>query len=85
MAVQEDQWGPVTKREYEHLGTTDLAVIAMRRVLIRAVEQLRRGIEPREAADGSVYRVRSLSHVLKRDVDWREGAGRYLVATVEAR
>jgi phthalate 4,5-dioxygenase len=85
MAVQEDQWGPVTKREFEHLGTTDLAVIATRRVLIRAAEQLQRGIEPREAANGSVYRVRSLSHVLRRDVDWREGAGAYLVATVGSR
>jgi nitrite reductase/ring-hydroxylating ferredoxin subunit len=85
MAVQEDQWGPITRRDREHLGTTDLAVIAMRRILIRAAQQLQRGMEPREAANGAAYRVRSLSHVLRRDVDWREGAGSYLLATSGSR
>jgi nitrite reductase/ring-hydroxylating ferredoxin subunit len=85
MAVQEDQWGPVTRRDREHLGTTDLAVIAMRRILIREAEQLQRGIEPREASNGAAYRIRSVSHVLNREVDWQEGARRYLVATAGSR
>jgi len=73
MAVQEDQWGPITRRDREHLGTTDLAVIAMRRRLLRAATRLQEGIEPPEAANGSVYRVRSIAVVLNRDVDWVSG------------
>jgi hypothetical protein len=57
----------------------------MRRVLIRAAQKLQHGVEPREASDGAVYRVRSLSHVLKRDVDWQEGSGSYLLATAGER
>ncbi|HTE85998.1 MAG TPA: Rieske 2Fe-2S domain-containing protein [Dehalococcoidia bacterium] len=85
MAVQEDQWGPVTRREREHLGTTDLAVIAMRRVMLREAQRLQQGIEPREAANGAAYRVRSLAHVLKREVDWQDGARELLQAKVGAR
>jgi phthalate 4,5-dioxygenase len=82
MAVQEDQWGPVTQRDREHLGTTDLAVIAMRRRLLRAAQRLHEGIEPPEARSGSVYRVRSIAVVLSRDVDWVSGTGPHTLAEV---
>jgi hypothetical protein len=74
VAVQEDQWGPVTKRWREHLGTTDLAVIALRRHLLRSAANLQNGIEPPEAHNGAAYRVRSVAVVLKPDVDFAEGA-----------
>jgi phthalate 4,5-dioxygenase len=80
MAVQEDQWGPVTRRDREHLGTTDLAVIAMRRVMLREAQRLQRGIEPREASDGAAYRVRSVALVLHREVDGQDGAKEHLLA-----
>lgn len=73
MAVQSDQWGPITKRWKEHLGTTDLAIIAMRRRLLRAARNLQQGIEPPEAHNGAAYRVRSAAIVLGRDVDVEEG------------
>ncbi|HLZ72381.1 MAG TPA: Rieske 2Fe-2S domain-containing protein [Dehalococcoidia bacterium] len=73
MAVQSDQWGPVTRRWKEHLGTTDLAVIAMRRRLLRAVKNLQQGIAPPEASNGDAYRVRSVAIVLGQDVEVEEG------------
>ena len=74
LAVQEDQWGPITDRTREHLGTTDLAVIAMRRKLLRQIEDLERGIEPAEVSDGAVYRVRSAAFIAPHDVVWYQAA-----------
>jgi phthalate 4,5-dioxygenase oxygenase subunit len=82
MAVQEDQWGPVTKRDLEHLGTTDLAVIAMRRILLREAQRLQEGIEPVEAHNGAAYRVRSVALVLKREIDWELGTKELVVGEV---
>jgi len=75
LAVQEDQWGPITNRTLEHLGTTDLAVIAMRRRLIRTVRDLERGVEPMETARGAAYRVRSAAFVAARGEVWHDAAG----------
>jgi phthalate 4,5-dioxygenase oxygenase subunit len=84
LAVQEDQWGPVTQRDREHLGTTDLAVIAMRRLLLRQAERLQHGIEPPEPHNGAAYRVRSVAITLPRGVDWEAGAEEHLRATAGA-
>jgi hypothetical protein len=82
MAVQSDQWGPTTKRWKEHLGTTDLAVIAMRRRLLRAAKYLQQGIEPPEAHNGAAYRVRSAAIVLNQDVEVEQGAREVMKARV---
>ncbi|MBI2761293.1 MAG: Rieske 2Fe-2S domain-containing protein [Chloroflexi bacterium] len=82
MAVQSDQWGPITKRWKEHLGTTDLAVIAMRRRLLRTIKNLQQGIEPPEAHNGAAYRVRSAAIVLNQDVEVEEGAREVMQARV---
>ncbi len=81
LAVQEDQWGPVTQRDREHLGTTDLAIIAMRRLLLRDASRLEEGIEPPEPHNGAAYRVRSVALTLDRAVDWEAGAKEHLAAT----
>ena len=58
MAVQESM-GAVTARNEEHLGSSDAAIIAMRRSLLRQARALADGGEaPAAARDGSVYRVR---------------------------
>jgi len=82
MAVQSDQWGPITNRWKEHLGTTDLAVIAMRRRLLRAAKNLQQGIEPPEAHNGAAYRVRSAAIVLGQDVEVEDGAREVMQARV---
>jgi phthalate 4,5-dioxygenase oxygenase subunit len=82
LAVQEDQWGPITQRDREHLGTTDLAIIAMRRLLVREAERLQAGLEPPEPHNGAAYRVRSVAITLDRNVDWEAGASEHLRASV---
>ena len=57
MAVQESM-GAVVDRNEEHLGTSDTAIIAMRRRLLRSSRALADGVEPAAARDGSLYRVR---------------------------
>jgi phthalate 4,5-dioxygenase len=58
-SVQEGM-GAIVDRSKEHLGTSDLAVIAARRVLLRRALELQQGIEPYAASHGEIYRVRSL-------------------------
>jgi phthalate 4,5-dioxygenase len=82
MAVQESM-GPIFDRTTEHLGSSDLAVIAMRRRLLEAVRALaERGEVPYEARNADAYRVRSAALVLPRDVEWYEGAAQALTATM---
>jgi phthalate 4,5-dioxygenase oxygenase subunit len=52
--------GPICDRTREHLGTTDVAIIAMRRRLLRMIEDLQNGIEPFAALHPELYRVRPL-------------------------
>jgi phthalate 4,5-dioxygenase len=51
--------GSIVNRSQEHLGTSDVAIIAARRRLLRAVRDLQQGLEPAIAAMGDAYRVRS--------------------------
>jgi hypothetical protein len=75
--------GVILDRTIEHLGSSDLAVIAMRRRLLEAVRALaERGETPYEVHNADSYRVRSAALVLPRDVAWNEGAAGALVATV---
>jgi len=52
--------GYICDRTQEHLGTTDVAIIAMRRRLLRMVSELQQGIEPYAPSHPEVYRVRPL-------------------------
>jgi len=82
LAVQESM-GDVCDRTTEHLGSSDLAVIAMRRRLLDAVHALANtGEQPYEARNPDEYRVRSAALVLPRDVPWQQGAADALVARV---
>ena len=68
LAVQEDQYGAIADRTKEHLGTSDAAVIAMRRRLLAAVYDLQQGQEPPEPRRGESYRVRSLAELSRREL-----------------
>jgi phthalate 4,5-dioxygenase oxygenase subunit len=69
MACQESM-GPIYDRTNEHLGSSDTAVIAMRRQLIDLAHQLEAGVEPPMAHRSDLYRVRSASFVIKRGDSW---------------
>jgi phenylpropionate dioxygenase-like ring-hydroxylating dioxygenase large terminal subunit len=81
-AMQESM-GPIVDRSLERLGTSDTAVIAMRRVMLNGCRALmENGTVPYAAQHGAAYRVRSTSVVLRRDVQWDEAAKERLKALV---
>ena len=58
--------GAIVNRTKEHLGTSDTAIIGMRRQLLNGAKALMNGQEPKAAFDGALYRRRSWSDVLPR-------------------
>ena len=64
--------GPVVDRSLEHLGTTDRAVIILRRTLLEAVATVEAGGNPR-GIDPATYRnLRAGSHTVEAGVDWHD-------------
>jgi hypothetical protein len=55
--------GTINDRSREHLGTSDMAVIFMRRYMMRLAKELQQGIEPRALADPEAFRVRPV-HIM---------------------
>jgi hypothetical protein len=68
-AIQESQ-GPRVDRSQERLGTSDTAIIQVRRRLMNAARALRERGEAAPGADPRSYCVRSASVVLAPDADW---------------
>ena len=73
-AAMTDSMGAISDRANEHLGTTDMAIIRMRRRLIQAAQALQEGTEPYAASHPEVYKVRSGGAVLPRDVYFTDDA-----------
>lgn len=57
--------GPVADRTREHLGSTDLAIVRMRRKLLSALRDFQAGSEPVAALNGELYRVRAIAVTLE--------------------
>jgi phenylpropionate dioxygenase-like ring-hydroxylating dioxygenase large terminal subunit len=72
MAVTESM-GEIYDRGSEHLGTTDRAIIVMRRQLIKAAKDLAKGIEP-PTADTSLEfeKILSAERIIQPGEDWRK-------------
>jgi phenylpropionate dioxygenase-like ring-hydroxylating dioxygenase large terminal subunit len=78
-AIQESQ-GPVVDRSREHLGSSDTAIIHVRRRLMQAARALReRNAEP-PGRDPAAFRVRTASVTLAPGADWIEAARPLLAA-----
>ncbi|MCB9930691.1 MAG: Rieske 2Fe-2S domain-containing protein [Alphaproteobacteria bacterium] len=69
-AAMVESAGPISDRTREHLGTSDTAVIRMRRLLLGAAKALQAGEEPAAAQGGGLYGVRSHSVVIDADGDF---------------
>ena len=70
-----ESMGPVLDRTNEHVGTSDMMVIRIRRRLIEAARALvEHKVTPPGVDDPEVYRTRSASCVLPEDVDWLEAS-----------
>jgi phthalate 4,5-dioxygenase oxygenase subunit len=59
--------GAIVDRTKEHLGSSDTAVIALRRILMEGAKELQEGKEPVAAFNGALYRKRAYSAMLKAD------------------
>jgi phthalate 4,5-dioxygenase len=72
MAVTESM-GEIYDRNHEHLGTSDRAIIMMRRKLIKAAKDLVQGIEP-PTADTSLpfENILSAERIIPAGEDWRK-------------
>jgi len=67
-AVQESM-GRIVDRSREHLGPADKAVIAARQLLLKAIETVEDGGDPRGTGT-SYYRLRAIERILPPDTDW---------------
>ncbi len=78
MAIQESM-GPIYDRSHEHLGSSDTAVIAMRRLLIQAAQDVAAGRDPL-GADGASDGVRPAEMLLSEKAPWSDAMHAELVA-----
>ena len=70
-AAMQEGMGPIYDRTQEHLGTSDTAIIQVRRRLINAAKLLRDdGITQPTVTNPSLYHVRGAAVVLPRNVSW---------------
>ena len=71
-AAMTESPGPIVDRSLEHLGTSDAAIIKMRRLLLDGARALEKGEAPAAARDGSLYRVLSHSVLIDEEDDFDE-------------
>ena len=70
-AAMQEGMGPIYERWNEHLGTSDSAIIQVRKRLLNAAKALRdQGSTPPGIGDAGIYRVRGAAVVLPRDASW---------------
>jgi hypothetical protein len=72
-AIQESQ-GDIVDRALEHLGSSDTAIIQVRRRLTSAARALRDRKTPAPGGDPESFHVRSASVVLPPGASWVDGA-----------
>jgi nitrite reductase/ring-hydroxylating ferredoxin subunit len=78
-AVQESM-GRIADRSIEHLGSSDGALIRVRRLWLQAAEDAERGVTPVGVDSPESYRVRATGFVLERDADWMAAATDWITA-----
>jgi hypothetical protein len=71
LAVQESM-GAICDRTREHLGTSDLGIIATRRRIIQTAQALENGEEPFAAEHPEVFHVRSVAQTLPREQNYED-------------
>jgi phthalate 4,5-dioxygenase len=79
MAVQESM-GAIVDRTQEHLGTSDSAIIMMRRQLLAHARATAEGSDPYAAYHGAAYRTRTAEVVVAKDASLDEARQRELCA-----
>ncbi len=77
-----ERMGAIMDRTKEHLGTTDTAIIAFRRMILKAARDLQKGKEPYAASHPEIFRVKSGAAVVSKDLDWEEAVKEDLVSVI---
>jgi phenylpropionate dioxygenase-like ring-hydroxylating dioxygenase large terminal subunit len=72
--------GPVADRSREHLGTSDRAIIALRRLLLEATDVVEAGGAPRGADTSSARDIRGGNHTIEPGEEWHEALQAELAA-----
>ncbi|MFM9967745.1 MAG: Rieske 2Fe-2S domain-containing protein [Burkholderiales bacterium] len=78
-ALQEGM-GPIVNRSQEHLGTSDKAIVNMRRLLLEATQAVERGEMPRGADPVTSRAVRPHDGLVPPDKNWKEVFATDLIA-----
>jgi len=65
IAMMENQWGPLAKRELEHLTAMDYHMIYLRRKLLKAAKDMRNGVEPIEPWEPQSYHYHAASAIVE--------------------
>ena len=68
----QESMGAICDRTKEHLGTSDAAIINLRKVFLRGAREIMEGSEPFVPREGSVYRLRSVSLIQDRSITFDE-------------
>ena len=71
--------GAIADRTAEHLGVSDTAIIQIRRLLIRTLEDMARGATPPGLAPES-YRVRSARFALPEQTTFQDAVDDFVAA-----
>ena len=66
--------GPVVDRSRGHLGSSDKAIIAYRRILLDVLRDFEQGVEPLGVDPKTYRKVRSADIVIPKEVRWQEVA-----------
>ncbi|HEY8579067.1 MAG TPA: Rieske 2Fe-2S domain-containing protein [Beijerinckiaceae bacterium] len=78
-ALQEGM-GPIADRSLEHLGASDKAIVAMRRMMLRAIDAVSAGEAPPGVAPETHGRVRPHDNYVPIGADWRAALEHELAA-----
>ena len=70
-ALQEGM-GPIVDRSQENLGTSDKAIVAMRRMMLRSIDGVARGVDPPGVDPKAHGVVRPYDDYLPAGADWRQ-------------
>jgi len=78
-ALQEGM-GPICDRSKEFLGTSDKAIVAMRRLLLEAIKTVEEGGQPRGVSAESYRTVRPHDRLVPKDQKWEDVFEKELIA-----
>ena len=78
-ALQEGM-GPIVDRSKEHLGTSDKAIVTLRRLMLEAIRAVERGERPPGLDPQSYRNIKAYDGVIANGTPWQEAFAKELVA-----